>query len=84
MKKILEEFESLDISILNLMKKGLGFCFKLCIFSTFILLMYKILHIPNLFYIGFSLLKASLFFTVSFICYGFIFNKMKNSLTNFK
>ena len=83
MEKILNEFKSLDKSILLLMKKGFKFCFKFFLFSALFLLLYKIIHIPNFFYIGLSLFKTNLFFLVAFITYGLIFNKIKNGLINF-
>lgn len=77
MKKILEEIKKFDKSILNLMKSGMKFSFVFCLFATLILAMYETVHIPKLFYVGISLFQTSLFFLVSFITYGFIFNKMK-------
>ncbi len=80
MKKILDEFKNFDKSILKLMYSGIHFSFVFCLFSTFILAIYKTIHIPNLFYIGISLFETSLFFFVAFIAYGFIFNRMKKAM----
>lgn len=79
MKRLIDEFNKIDKSILKVMKSGLHFSFVFCIFATFILALYIRVHIPKLFYIGISLFQSSLFFFVAFITYGFIFNKMKNA-----
>ena len=78
MNRILLEFKNLDKSILRVVKNGLVFCLIFCLFATLILEIYKSVHIPNLFNIGISLLQTGSFFAVSFIAYGFIFNKVKN------
>jgi len=79
MKKIIDEFNKIDKSILKVMLSGLRFSFIFCIFATFILAIYMEVHIPKLFYIGISLFQSSLFFIVAFIAYGFIFNRLKNA-----
>lgn len=79
MKKILEEFKNFDKSILKIMKSGIHFSFVFCLFATFILAMYETVHIPKLFYVGISLFQTSLFFTVAFITYGFVFNLLKRN-----
>jgi len=78
MKKILEELEKFDKSILKVMKSGIRFSFMFCMFATLILTLYEFIHIPNLFYTGISLFQTSLFFLVAFIVYGFVFNRVKN------
>ena len=77
MKKILNEFKNFDKSILKTMKSGIHFSFIFCLFATYILAIYETVHIPNLFYVGISLFQSSLFFFVSFIAYGIVFNKIK-------
>ena len=77
MRNILNELKNFDKRILKLMNSGIRFSFIFCLISTFILAIYKTVHIPNLFYIGISLFESSLFFFVAFIAYGFIFNRMK-------
>lgn len=77
MKKILNELKKFDKSILKLMRSGVHFSFIFCLYATFILAIYKAVHIPKLFYTGISLFQTSLFFLVSFIAYGFVFNTLK-------
>lgn len=78
MKKIIEEFKNFNPLILKIMKSGIHFSFIFCIFATFILTIYQSVHIPNIFAVGISLFKTSLFFFVAFIAYGFVFNSMQN------
>ena len=78
MKRLINEFNKIDKSILKVMKSGLHFSFVFCMFATLILTMYISIHTPKLFYIGISLFQSGLFFTVAFITYGFIFNLLKN------
>lgn len=77
MKKIIEEFKNLDKSIFKVLKSGIHFSFIFCLFATFVLAIYKVVHVPKLFYIGISLLQTSLFFFIAFIIYSIVFNKLK-------
>ena len=77
MKRLINEFNKIDKSILKVMKSGLHFSFVFCIIATFFLALYIGVHIPKLFYIGISLFQSSLFFFVAFIAYGFVFNRVK-------
>ena len=78
MKKILLELKKFDKSILKTMQSGIHFSFVFCILATFVLAIYQNVHIPNLFIVGISLFKTSLFFLVAFIAYAFAFNTLKN------
>ncbi len=80
MKKIIEELQTFDKSILKVMKSGIQFSFVFCLFATLILAIYENVHIPKLFYTGISLFQTSLFFLVAFIAYGFIFNTIKKTI----
>ena len=80
LKKILKEIKEFDSSILKLMKSGIHFSFIFCLLATFILATYESVHIPILFSVGISLFQTSLFFFVSFIAFGLIFNNMKHAL----
>lgn len=80
MKKIIEEVKNFDKSVLKVMKSGMKFSFIFCLFATFVLAIYETVHIPKLFYTGISLFQSSLFFLVSFIAYGFVFNRIKNMI----
>ena len=78
MNKILAEYLKIDKSILKIVKQGIKYCFAFSIFSTSILLIYDLYSIPNLYYIGISLFKSSMFYIVSFIAFGYAFNILKN------
>lgn len=79
MKKILNEFQKMDKTILNVIKSGVHFSFIFCLLATFILITYESIQTPKLFDIGISLFRSSLFFLVAFITYGFVFNKIKQN-----
>ena len=77
MEKLINELKKFDKDILSIMQAGLKFSFVFCIISTLFLVTYENVHIPNLFYIGFSLFRTSLFFVVAFIACAFVFNRAK-------
>lgn len=62
MKLFLLNFKNINSSILKALVVGLKICFILLLFSTFILSLYHSVHNINLFYIGISLFKTSLFY----------------------
>ena len=81
MKKIFKEFNTLDKSVLHIMKPCLKFSYFLLIFVTVVLFTYEIFYaIPNLFYIGISLFSSSLYFIVACLICGLSFNKIKKEL----
>jgi len=83
MKQLLLEFKKMDNTILNLIKSGFKFCFLLNIIADLILLIYDFLYIsPNMYYIGISLFKTSLFFMVGFIICGLAFSRILKDLEN--
>ena len=68
---IKNKFNNFEPRISKLMKNGIFFSFILAIIATLILLTYIFHTIPNLFYIGTSLFKTSLFFAVEFFVCAF-------------
>lgn len=73
---------SLDNKIKILMKNGFMFSFILIILSCIILFTYSNLYNqPDLYYIGLSLFKTSIFFIVDFTICGLAFNRIKSDLT---
>ena len=69
MKLVLSKVKSIDKSILKVLYNGFKFCLILALFSTFILSLYHSIHNFNLFYIGISLFRTSLFYIAFlFIC----------------
>jgi len=63
-------------SIIKIMKHGIRFSFILMLIATYILYIYKSINNFEIFYIGISIFKSSLFFLVSFIIFGLSFNKI--------
>lgn len=67
-EKLINEYKDLDKIAVKILKKGLMFCFVLCILSVFILLIYEVFYkSPNTYYIGIGIFKLSLTFAVDFI-----------------
>lgn len=79
--KLFDIIKNFDKNILKLIKLGLYFCFILCIISVFFLFTYESFYsLPILFYTGYTLLKASLMFGVTFFICGISFDKIKKEL----
>lgn len=72
MKLILNKFKNIDSKIHKVYITGLRACFILILFACFILTLYQTIHNPDMFYIGFSLAKSSLFFAVFFIMFSIV------------
>ena len=67
-KKIINNYKNIDKIAIKILKKGLMFCFALCIASVLILLTYEVFNkSPNTYYIGIGIFKLSLTFAVEFI-----------------
>lgn len=69
MKLFLSKFKNMDTSISKVLFNGLKFCFVLILISALLLSIYHSIHNLDLFYIGISIFKSSLFFIAFFaIC----------------
>ncbi len=69
--------QKIDKHIFKIMKNGLKFSFVLAIISVIILLTYNLAYpLPVVYYIGFTLLKSSIFFAVFFIIFAIGFNSL--------
>ena len=80
-KKILTGFKNLEDITYKTMKKGIKFCFAICIFSTIILLAYQFFFFsPSIYYIGISLLKLGISFMIDFIICGFVVDNIKKQI----
>lgn len=78
LKNILNNFRNLEIITYKIMKKGIKYCFILCIISCIVLLTYQnLLTSPNIYYIGLALFKLSIYFMVDFIVCGFVVDNIK-------
>ena len=81
MKKIINNFKSLDKITYKIMKYGLTFCFAVCISSVLILFTYDFAFpSPFMYYIGINLFKLSLIFGIEFIVCGFVVDGIKKQL----
>ena len=81
MKSIINSFKNLDKLTYKIMKYGLKSCFSICIISTIILFAYKTLFTsPDLYYIGLSLFKLSLTFSIEFIICGIVVDSIKKQI----
>ena len=80
MKLLISNFKKINSSILKVLYNGLKFCFVLALFATFILSLYHSIHNIDLFVLGISLLKSSLFFTVFFIICSIAIDTIKKDL----
>ena len=67
MKIIITKLKTINKKILFTLYTGLKICFVLLLFSTFCLSLYHSISNYNLFYIGITLFKASLFYIVFLI-----------------
>ena len=77
MKLVLQNLNKMDYKIYRLLINGLKFCLVLILLASFILVRYQEVHNLNMFYIGFSLAKSSLFFIVFFIICAFAIDTIK-------
>lgn len=77
-KKILEYYKNLEKLTFKILKRGLKFCFTLCILSICILLSYAtIFAIPFLFHIGLSLFRLSIVFSIEFLVCALVVDSIK-------
>lgn len=79
-KQIIDKFNSLEEKIKSIMQYGMKFSFGVCILSTLILLTYQLYNYPDLYYIGLSVFKLSLFFAVEFIVCAFAVDTIKQQI----
>ena len=80
-KTILNNYKQLDNLANKILKKGLKFCFALCIISIAILLTYMmIFSSPTLYYIGISLFKLSITFSIEFLICALVVDSIKKEL----
>lgn len=79
-KQIIDRFNSLEDKIKTIMKYGFMFSFAVCILSILILLTYEFYSYPDLYYIGLSVFRLSLFFAVEFIICGISIDTIKKQI----
>lgn len=80
-KNIIDNFKNLEGITHRIIKKGLAFCFIICIIATIILLSYIMFSLsPNTYYIGLALFKLSTYFMIDFIVCGFVVDNINKQL----
>lgn len=80
MRRILIKLKNIDNPILKVLYNGLKFCLVLALLATFILSIYRTVHNPDIFYIGISLFKSSLFYIAFFIICAIAIDTMKKEI----
>lgn len=79
--KIITYYKKLDKTTYKILYKGLEFCLILALISASILFSYMLFFkTPFLYYIGISLFRLSLVFSVEFIICGFVVDNIKKQL----
>ena len=78
---LLNTIKTLDSNISRIMINGFKFSFIIALLATYLLLTYRLANIPNLFYIGITLLKTSLHFLVAFFIGAISFNTILKELS---
>lgn len=79
-KKILEIYNDFEKITNSIIKMGLRFCVFLCLISISILVTYLISKVPLTYYIGISILRLSIIFSIEFIVCGFVVDGIKKQL----
>ena len=79
-KKILETYNNFEKTTNSIIKSGLTFCVFLCLISISILFTYLISKVPITYYIGISILRLSIIFSIEFIICGFVVDGIKKQL----
>ena len=78
MKLVISRMKKINSSIQKVLYNGLKFCLDLILISTFLLSLYHTILNLDLFYIGISLLKSSLFYAVFFVISAIAIDTIKN------
>lgn len=79
-QKAKKDFLTMDDKTKKIVKIGLGFSFTITVLAVCILISYLTIHNLNLFIIGFSLFKSSIFFHLAFIAFGIIFTNWRKQM----
>ena len=80
MKIMFSKLKEINNSILKVAVNGLKFCLILALIATFILSLYHSIHNLDLFILGISLLKSTLFYSVFFVICAIAVDTIKKEL----
>ena len=79
-KKIIDTYKNFEKTTNFIIRSGLSFCSFLCLISLSILCTYLISKAPLIYYIGISILRLSIIFSIEFIICGFVVDGIKKQL----
>ena len=79
-KKIVETYKNFEKTTNFIIRSGLSFCSFLCLISLSILCIYLISKFPFLYYIGITIFRLSIIFSIEFIICGFVVDGIKKQL----
>lgn len=80
-KLLVNQFNQMDQKIKKIMHYGFLFSFVVCLISLGILYTYSVNFSPELYYIGLSVFRLSLFFAVEFIVCALATDTIKNQIS---
>ena len=78
--KIINTYKNFEKTTNSIIKSGMSFCFFLCLVSILILCTYLISKVPFTYYIGISILRLSIIFSIEFIICGFVVDGIKKQI----
>ena len=80
-KKLIECYKNFEKTTYKILKHGLRFCFILCMFSIFMLLIYdSFLATPILYHTGLALFRLSIIFGIEFLVCAFVVDSIKKQM----
>ena len=79
-KVLIDKFKSMEEKVKKIMHYGFIFSFVVCIISMGLLIAYELNSNLELYYIGLSLFRLSLFFAVEFIICAFAIDTIKKQI----
>lgn len=79
-KKIIDTYKNFEKTTNFIIRSGLSFCSFLCLISLSILCTYLISKFPFLYYIGITIFRLSIIFSIEFIICGFVVDEIKKQL----
>ena len=68
-KKIIDTYKNFEKTTNSIIKSGLSFCIFLCLVSILILCTYLTLKVPLTYYIGISIFRLSIIFSIEFVIF---------------
>lgn len=79
-KVLLDKFNSMEEKVKKIMHYGFIFSFVICMISMILLMGYELNANLDLYYIGLSVFRLSLFFAVEFVICAFAIDTIKKQI----